>query len=109
VKISGRAVPARVRIGDKVRVSVDVTSRSRRLQPLSVDLSVGYVKADGSRRPKVFKVSVVDLSPRRSVALSKVLSFAQHTTRRHFPGRHTMDVVINGVSYPISPVTVIAR
>lgn len=109
VKISGWAVPARVRIGDKVRVSVDVTSRSRRLQRLSVDLSVGYIKADGSRRPKVFKISVVDLAPRQRAVLSKVLSFAQHTTRRHFPGRHPMDVVINGVSNPISPVTVIAR
>lgn len=109
VTISGEAVPARVRIGDKIRVTVNVTSQSRSTQHLSVDLSVGYVKADGSRRAKVFKVSVIDLAPRQTVVLSKVLSFAQHTTRRHFPGRHPMDVVINGVSYPISPVAVLAR
>ena len=109
VTVNGQAAPSRVRIGDKIRVTVNVTSRSRRPQRLSVDLAVGYVKADGSRRGKVFKMSVIDLAPRQSVVLSKVLSFAQHTTRRHFPGRHPMDVVINGVSYPISPVTVIAR
>lgn len=109
VAVSGKATPARVRIGDKIRVIVDVTSRSRRPQRLSLDLAVGYVKADGSRRAKVFKISVIDLAPRQTVVLSKVLSFAQHTTRRHFPGRHPMDVVINGVSYPIAPVTVLAR
>ncbi len=109
VAVSGKAAPARVRIGDKIRVNVDVTSRSRRPQSLSVDLAVGYVKADGSRRAKVFKISVIDLAPRQTVVLSKVLSFAQHTTRRHFPGRHPMDVVINGEAYPIAPVTVLAR
>ena len=109
VTVSGSAAPARVRIGDKVRVTVKVTSRSRRSQRLSVDLSVGYVKAGGSRRAKVFKVSVLELAPRQCVALSKVLSFAQHTTRRHFPGRHPMDAIVNGVSYPITPVSVIAR
>jgi len=90
-------------------VTVKVTSRSRRSQRLSVDLSVGYVKAGGSRRAKVFKVGVLDLAPRQCVVLSKVLSFAQHTTRRHFPGRHPMDAIVNGVSYPITPVSVIAR
>lgn len=109
VTVSGKAAPARVRIGDKIRVTVEVTSRSRRPQRLSVDLSVGYVKADGSRRAKVFKVSVIELAPRQTVVLSKVLSFAQHTTRRHFEGRHPIDVIVNGQPYPITPVIVIAR
>jgi 3-methyladenine DNA glycosylase AlkC len=108
VTVSGRAAPRRVRIGDRIRVTVKVTSRSRLSQRLAVDLSVGYVKADGSRRAKVFKMSVIDLAPRQSILLSKVLSFAQHTTRRHFPGRHTLDVVVNGSPHPIAPVTVVA-
>lgn len=108
VTVSGKSVPARVRIGEKIRVTVNVTSASRRPQTLSVDLSVGYVKADGSRRARVFKMSVIDLAPKQTVVLSKVLSFAQHTTRRHFPGRHPMDVVINGALYPMAPVSVVA-
>lgn len=109
VKVRGSVAPARVAIGGKVRVSVEVQSTSRREQRLAVDLSVSYVKADGSRRPKVFKLGALDLPPRETRGLSKVLSFAQHTTRRHFPGRHPMEVMVNGEAYPLTVVTVIAR
>lgn len=108
VAVKGEASPARVRIGEKVRVTVNVTSRSRRAQRLAVDLSIGYVKVGGTRRPKVFKLGVIDLAARESATLSKVISFAQHTTRRHFPGRHPMDVMVNGARYSIVAVSVVA-
>jgi len=107
VTVRGSVVPARVEIGGKVRVSVDVQSTARREQRLAVDLSVSYVKADGSRRPKVFKLGTLELASGQTQTLSKVLSFAQHTTRRHFPGRHPMEVMVNGEAYPLTAVTVI--
>ena len=100
-------MPARVAIGGKVRVTVSVQSTARREQRLAVDLSVSYVKADGSRRPKVFKLGTLALPPPEALTLSKVLSFAQHTTRRHFPGRHPMEAIVNGEAYPLTFVTVI--
>jgi 3-methyladenine DNA glycosylase AlkC len=109
VTVKGAPSPSRVPIGGKIRVNVEVASRSRRQQRLAVDLKVAYVKADGSRRPKVFKMGVIDLEPGKRATLTKVLSFAQHTTRRHFKGRHPMDVIVNGQPHPIAPVTVVAR
>lgn len=107
VTVRGSVVPARVAIGGKVRVTVSVQSTARREQRLAVDLSVSYVKADGSRRPKVFKLGTLALPPPEALTLSKVLSFAQHTTRRHFPGRHPMEAIVNGEAYPLTFVTVI--
>lgn len=89
-------------------MQVQVTSRSRRIQRLAVDLCVAYVKADGSRRPKVFKLGVLDLAPRANAQLTKILSFAQHTTRRHFPGSHPLSVIVNGAPHPIGAVIVLA-
>jgi 3-methyladenine DNA glycosylase AlkC len=109
VTVTGAPSPSRIPIGGKIRVNVEVTSRSRRQQRLAVDLRVAYVKADGSRRPRVFKMGVIDLAAGQKATLTKVLSFAQHTTRRHFKGRHPMDVIVNGQPHPIAPVTVVAR
>jgi len=109
VAVTGAPSPSRIPIGGKIRVTVEVASRARREQRLAVDLSVAFVKADGSRRPRVFKMGVLDLAPGQKATLSKVLSFAQHTTRRHYPGRHPIDVIVNGAAHPIAPVSVLAR
>lgn len=109
VRVSGGPSRASVSIGGKMRVSVKVTSTSRRPQRLAVDLSVSYVKADGSVRPKVFKLSVVALAPGASVDFSKVVSFAQHTTRRHYPGLHSLAAIVDGRAYAIAAVRVMAR
>jgi hypothetical protein len=29
------------------------------------------------------------------------VSFAQMTTRRHYPGRHRIEVLVNGVAFPL--------
>lgn len=37
-----------------------------------------------------------DLHPHETGRLSKTISLAELTTRKHYPGRHVVDVVING-------------
>lgn len=106
VRVTGRADPSRVRIGGKARIVLRVGSASRRAQSLAVDIAVHYVKSDGSRRPKVFKVAALDLPPRGVAPLSKIVSFAQHTTRRQHPGRHAVDALVNGVRFPVCRVDV---
>jgi 3-methyladenine DNA glycosylase AlkC len=95
-RVSGVATPSTVSIGGRVRLTIRVASGSRRRQSLAVDLAVHYVKADGSTRAKVFKVAVIELAPRGVAELAKTISFAPHTTRRQYPGRHVIDVVLNG-------------
>ena len=89
-------LPAVVRIGESVTVSIQMANRTRKTQSAIVDFRVHFVKANGRSSPKVFKLEAVELAPGGSIALTKKVSLAQLTTRRHYPGRHELDIVING-------------
>jgi len=109
VTIDGvRIVPARVTIGKSVAVHFVVSSTSRSKQELLVDLGVHFVKAGGKSARKVFKIKRLVLSAGERVALTKSISLAVHTTRTPRPGRHGVDVIVNGETTRVAHFTVIA-
>ncbi len=88
--------PARVRIGGKVHIAFDLVNKLSRSQRVLADLRVHYQKANGKTGAKVFKLKSVELAPRASLHFEKKLSLADLTTRRHYPGRHRVEVLLNG-------------
>lgn len=98
--VAARVAPASPRIGDTLRVEVEVRNGGARAADVVVDLGVHYVKADGTTAPKVFKVRNVRLGPGEAVTLGKSIGLAQRTTRTHRPGRHEVDVRLNGRVVP---------
>jgi 3-methyladenine DNA glycosylase AlkC len=92
--------PARVPIGGRVAMTLALRSKSRQPQSLLVDVAVHFVKARGHAAPKVFKVKRVQLAPRQRLELQTAFSLAVHTTRVPRPGRHAVDVIINGRASP---------
>lgn len=73
-----------------------LTSTSARRQQLLVDVAVHFVKARGVAAPRVFKLGRIALGPRERVELKTTFSLAVHTTRVPRPGRHAVDVMVNG-------------
>jgi 3-methyladenine DNA glycosylase AlkC len=101
VAIEGvRFRPARVPIGGRVAMRLALRSTSPRAQSLLVDVAVHFVKARGRAAAKVFKLKRIVLRPRQRVELQTGFSLAVHTTRVPRPGRHAVDVVINGRATP---------
>jgi 3-methyladenine DNA glycosylase AlkC len=92
IQIAPEVVP----IGDSVTFTVELANEGPSTERLLVDLRVYFVKANGKPSPKVFTVKEIELESRASVRLAKTISFAQHTTRTHYPGRHCVEVVVNG-------------
>jgi 3-methyladenine DNA glycosylase AlkC len=88
--------PRRVKIGGRVVLTFDLTSTGRHRQELLVDVAVHFVKARGVTSRKVFKLTRVTLESRATVGLRTSFSLAVHTTRVPHPGRHVVDVVVNG-------------
>src|SRR5262249_51408597 len=76
-----RLEPRRVRVGATLRFSFELVSLARREQDLLVDFAVHFVKADGERRPKVFKLKRVLLPAKGRIGLQGRVSFAPMTTR----------------------------
>jgi 3-methyladenine DNA glycosylase AlkC len=92
--------PPRPHIGEAVRISLAVVNEGARRAAFNVDLRVHFVKAGGGTGPKVFKMRELELDPGQSANLSKQISLRQHTTRKHYPGAHTVEVIVNGVTTP---------
>jgi 3-methyladenine DNA glycosylase AlkC len=88
--------PRSVRIGERVAMSFTLRSTSRAQQDLLVDVAVHFVKARRVTAAKVFKVARLVLAPRATVSLKAAFSLAVHTTRVPQPGRHAVDVIVNG-------------
>jgi 3-methyladenine DNA glycosylase AlkC len=88
--------PRRARIGGRVTMTFRLTSTAARPQHLLVDVAVHFVKAHGAGAPKVFKLGRFVAGPHERIEMRTSFSLAVHTTRVPQPGRHGVDVIVNG-------------
>ncbi len=88
----------RLRLGEDLAFAFVVQSRAKTPQPLVIDYAVHHQKADGSMRPKVFKLQTVTLAPGDEVAVTKTHRLRPITTRKYYSGRHAVEILINGQS-----------
>ncbi|MEN9630101.1 MAG: putative 3-methylpurine-DNA glycosylase AlkC, partial [Pseudomonadota bacterium] len=88
--------PQRLRVGEAFEITLTLRSLSARAQKLAVDYAVHHVKADGRLTPKVFKGWAFELPAHGQRQLVKRHSMREITTRRYHPGRHVLDVRVNG-------------
>jgi len=91
-----RIAPSRTKNGGRVEVSCELTSTSRSAQHLMIDYAVHYVKANGGSRPKVFKLRRTDLEAGEALPVRFAIRLADLTTRKHYPGKHAVELRING-------------
>jgi NADPH-dependent ferric siderophore reductase len=83
-------------LGETLEFSFVLRSTSRKAQRLVVDYVVHYVKQSGTTAPKVFKLTEVELAAGAGVELKKRQVLRDFSTRKHHPGRHRVEVQING-------------
>lgn len=89
--------PAVVALGGSLTFKFFLKSTSpTRAQKLAVDYILHYQKKSGRLSPKVFKLKEVTLKPQESVALVKRQRLVDFSTRRHHPGRHQIEIMVNG-------------
>lgn len=93
--------PRPVKLGGELRFAFEIASTAPRDQELLVDCAVHFVKANGSTRPRVFKLRKLVLPPSGRAEVTGKVSFEEMTTRRHYPGRHRIDALVNGVAHPL--------
>lgn len=82
-------------------VRFDVRSRSGAAQQVLLDLRIHFIKANGKPSPKVFKLRAVNLAAGSAQELRKTVSLAELTTRKHYPGKHDIEGLVNGKVVPL--------
>lgn len=88
--------PAALKLGGAVKISTRLTSKAAAPQKLVVDYAVHYVKKAGGNSKKVFKWKEITLDAGADVELSISRAIRDFTTRVHYPGRHAVELIVNG-------------
>ncbi|HEY0286968.1 MAG TPA: DNA alkylation repair protein [Pseudomonas sp.] len=88
--------PSTIRLGDRISLSITLTSTASTHQRLIIDYAIHYVKKSGGTSAKVFKLKTLELAAGESVTITREQQIRNFTTRVHYAGRHEVDVLING-------------
>jgi len=90
--------PHRLKLGGRLSFSFRLTSLAAEPQRLVVDYAVHYMKKSGETSAKVFKLKTLTLPGHASVAIGRQQLIKDFTTRVHHPGRHDVEILVNGES-----------
>lgn len=85
-----------VKLGEELYFSFELSSLKDTTQKLVVDYGVHYVKSSGEQSKKVFKLKEIMLLPNQTVKVSKKQLFKDLTTRKHYAGKHIIEIMVNG-------------
>ena len=86
-------------MGESLSFSFDIVSEKSKSQKLVIDYAIHYQKKSGELAPKVFKLKDLNLKSKQKVSISKSHRFMDFTTRKHYPGKHAFEIMVNGKPY----------
>lgn len=89
-----------VAISEDFHFNFELKGPKDRLGKIRLEYKIHYVKANGKTSPKVFKIQEGDYD-QESLLVSKKQSFRQLSTRKHYPGTHSIEIIVNGVRLSI--------
>lgn len=96
VTVSGLSLDQeKLAIGESLGFSFSIRANTSVPQRLRVEYAIDFVKANGATSRKLFKITEhsFDHADRQYV---RTHHFKNLTTRKHYPGKHRLSVVING-------------
>ena len=88
--------PGKVKLGERVTLTLRLRSTARHSQKLVIDYAVHYVKQSGETSAKVFKWKETALAVGEEITLNKGQRIQDFTTRKHHSGKHIVEVTVNG-------------
>jgi 3-methyladenine DNA glycosylase AlkC len=99
VRLSGlRVAPSRVPIGGEIRFSFTLTAPDKAPAAVAVDYAVHYLRSRGERYRKVFRLAKRKLAPGERAQFEKRHALRPLSVRRLYPGKHALEVLVNGKS-----------
>lgn len=97
VKVKSFSIkPDKIKIGGMATLVLKLSTDQKSKQKLSIDYQVYFVSKNGSKNKKLFKWAVKSINSGNDLTLEKKQSFKDQSTRKHFPGVHQIEVLING-------------
>ena len=87
---------SKIKLGEDLQFELDIISKKSKSQKLVIDFAVHYIKKSGELSPKVFKLKELELQANQSIHIIKKHRFQNFTTRKHYSGKHFIEILVNG-------------
>jgi len=84
-----------ISIGDTATFVFTLLSTAEKACQTRLEYAVSYLKANGKYSQKVFQLSEKNCSPGKHI-YKRRHSFSDMSTRKHYPGRHWISIIVNG-------------
>ena len=94
--VTGFALGANsVAIGGEFSFSFDVLAKEATM--VRLEYGIDFVKSNGKRNRKIFQISEIAFRENQKKSYEKKHSFEDLSTRKHYPGKHSITLIVNGV------------
>lgn len=95
VDVDGFALgAASASIGKEMAFSLNI--EAKKAARVRLEYGIDYVKANGKRNRKIFQISELSLKENGKRSYTKTHSFANASTQKHYPGTHSLTLIVNG-------------
>lgn len=86
-----------VKIGDRLYFSFTLENTAAIQEMVRLEYAIDYITSTGKTARKIFKISELALSAQQEIHFEKNQRFQDFTTRKHYLGRHRLDILVNGI------------
>jgi 3-methyladenine DNA glycosylase AlkC len=104
-----QCTPRTMPLGSTLEFSFQVQLNGTTPATTRLEYAIDFVKANGSTRRKVFHLSQSSLAPKEIKSFDRKHRFTDFTTRKHYPGRHTLTILVNGIAKAKTHVELLRR
>ncbi len=94
--VQGLKVSKNVKIGDYLTFDFVFRNLEKSTEQFRIEYIVHYLTSKGKISPKVFKIGEYKVEAGGSISISRRQSFRNFTTRKHYSGKHTLTILVNG-------------
>jgi len=83
-----------ITIGEDIIFSFSILAKSA--TKVRLEYGIDYVKNNNKKSRKIFKISEISLKENEKRSYAKKHPFADVSVRKHYPGTHTITLIVNG-------------
>lgn len=96
IKLDTFKADSSVKQGQDLNFSFSLSNTSKQSQLLRIEYSIEFLRLNNRTSQKMFMISETTLSEKKKNIIKKH-SFKKISTRKYYPGKHTLRIFINGV------------
>lgn len=85
----------KITLGDRLQFGIKLVNQAQKAQLIRLEYGIDFQKKNGKTSRKIFQWSEKEIPP-GTMEWKKEQAFKDLTTRKHYPGKHRLVILVNG-------------